>query len=216
MTLVKVDPVSVRQYGDKAQTSFGEIRARLPQLSDDVVSMNYEGVNAADFKKRTGQIAAQFSMNLVKDMGAMAEAVRISTTNIAGSLGGSPSQHPGQRRGDHAPRRDGRRHEPGRHVGARGPEGHDHGALQHRDRQARGAQGLPGRARSGRARRRPMPSPPSASSPPRPRRRPRRPSGRSSTPSTRRSRPPSRPTPDPLTLVWARPWSCSARSAPRS
>jgi hypothetical protein len=90
MTLIKVDPVSVRQYGDKAQTSFGEIRARLQQLSDDVVSVNYEGVNAADFKKRTGQIAAQFSMNLVKDMGAMAEAVRVSTTNIAGSLGGSP------------------------------------------------------------------------------------------------------------------------------
>jgi len=67
MTLIKVDPVSVRQYGDKAQTSFGEIRARLQQLSDDVVSMN-----------------------LVKDMGAMAEAVRVSTTNIAGSLGGSP------------------------------------------------------------------------------------------------------------------------------
>ena len=65
MTLIKVDPVSVRQYGDKAQTSFGEIRARLQQLSDDVVSVNYEGVNAADFKKRTGQIAAQFSMNLV-------------------------------------------------------------------------------------------------------------------------------------------------------
>ena len=90
MTLIKVDPVSVRKYGDDAQRIFTQIRARLQQLSDDVVSVNYEGVNAADFKKRTGQIAAEFSMNLVKDMGSMAEAVRVATTNIAGSLGGAP------------------------------------------------------------------------------------------------------------------------------
>lgn len=90
MTLIKVDPTSVRKYGNDAQTIFGEIRARLQQLADDVVSVRYEGVNAASFKSKTGRIAEQFSMNLVKDMGSMAEAVRVSTTNIAGSLGGSP------------------------------------------------------------------------------------------------------------------------------
>ena len=62
----------------------------LNSFVDDVVHVHYFGPNADDFKAKCGQIAADFANKMHADIAAMAEAVRASTSNIAGSLGGAP------------------------------------------------------------------------------------------------------------------------------
>ena len=52
--------------------------------------MRYFGPNAVAFKTESGRLAAEFANRLHADMGAMADAVRTSTSNIAASLGGAP------------------------------------------------------------------------------------------------------------------------------
>ncbi|HKY16441.1 MAG TPA: hypothetical protein VJM33_16055 [Microthrixaceae bacterium] len=92
MTVVRVNPTSVHSYGTDAQAKFDAIRSELVALVDDVVGVHYFGPNAVDFKTRAGQLAADFANNLNKDLGAVAEAIRVSTSNIAASLGGQPLQ----------------------------------------------------------------------------------------------------------------------------
>jgi hypothetical protein len=89
MTTIRVSAPSVRAYGTQAQDIFGEIHTSLGQLVNDVTNVEYRGPNAASFKAKCGQMAADFANRMHTDMAAMAEAVRASTSNIAGSLGGS-------------------------------------------------------------------------------------------------------------------------------
>jgi len=90
MTLIRVNPESVRSYGSQAQSLFESMTTSLDRLVNDVVAVRYFGPNAVAFKTECGRMAADFGNKLYADMGAMADAVRRSTSNIAASLGGSP------------------------------------------------------------------------------------------------------------------------------
>lgn len=90
MTLIRVNPESVRSYGRQAQAAFETIHRSLVQLVDEVVAVRYFGPNAVVFKTECGRIAADFANQLHLDMAAMADAVRRSTSNIAAALGGDP------------------------------------------------------------------------------------------------------------------------------
>jgi hypothetical protein len=90
VSVIRVHPESIRDYANHAQESFTSIRASLEQLVDEVVTVRYFGPNATEFKTRCGEMAADFANRLSQDMGAIAEAVRASTSNIAASLGGQP------------------------------------------------------------------------------------------------------------------------------
>lgn len=90
MTVIRVVPESVRGYGVEAQTVFGEMHTSLKTLVNDVVGVRYFGENAFQFKTQCGQIAADFASKLYLDLAGMTSAVKASTSNIAGSLGGAP------------------------------------------------------------------------------------------------------------------------------
>ncbi len=90
MTTIRVAAPSVRAYGTQAQEIFGAMHTSLNSLVDDVVHVHYIGPNADMFKAKCGQIAADFANKMHADIAAMAEAVRASTSAIAGSLGGAP------------------------------------------------------------------------------------------------------------------------------
>jgi hypothetical protein len=90
MTLIRVDPASVQQYGREAQTAFEQMHRSLVELADEVVGVRYFGPNAVAFKTECGRLAADFANRLHLDMAAMADAVRRSTSNIAAALGGQP------------------------------------------------------------------------------------------------------------------------------
>jgi hypothetical protein len=90
MTLIRVDPESIRGYGREAQTAFDTMHRSLVELVDEVVAVRYFGPNAVAFKTECGRMSADFANRLHLDMAAMAEAVRQSTSNIAASLGGQP------------------------------------------------------------------------------------------------------------------------------
>ena len=66
------------------------MHGELVSLVNDVVAVRFFGPNAVAFKTDCGKVAADFANKLNADMGAMADAVRTSTSNIAASLGGSP------------------------------------------------------------------------------------------------------------------------------
>lgn len=89
-TRITVNETSVRTYGTNAQQTFEEIRGQLVQMVDAVATVDYEGANAAKFKKECATLAADFSARLLKDIATIADAVRTSTSNIANSLGGKP------------------------------------------------------------------------------------------------------------------------------
>jgi hypothetical protein len=90
MTVVRVNPASVRQYGNAAETTFGEIRTELVNLVNAATQVRYFGPNAVSFKTHSGQLAADFANKLNKDIAQISHAVRASTSAIAGSLGGEP------------------------------------------------------------------------------------------------------------------------------
>ena len=90
MTLIRVEPESIRRYGHTAQATFEGMHGSLLDLVNQVVAVRYFGPNAFAFKSEVGRLAAEFANRLHLDMQAMSEAVRISTTNIAAALGGSP------------------------------------------------------------------------------------------------------------------------------
>ncbi len=92
MTLIRVNPESVRGYGRAAQAAFETMHRSLVELVVDVVAVRYFGPNAVAFKTECGRMSADFANRLHLDMGAMADAVRRSTSNIATSLGGAPIQ----------------------------------------------------------------------------------------------------------------------------
>lgn len=90
MTLIRVNPESVRRYGSQAQNIFNSMHDSLVGLVNEVVAVRYFGPNAVAFKTECGRLSAEFANRLHADMAAMADAVRTSTTNIAASLGGAP------------------------------------------------------------------------------------------------------------------------------
>jgi hypothetical protein len=90
MTVIRVVPESVTGYGNRAQSTFGEMHTSLKTLVDECVEVRYFGPNAVAFKTEAGRLAADFANKLHADIAGMAGAVRASTSNIAGSLGGSP------------------------------------------------------------------------------------------------------------------------------
>ena len=90
MTLIRVNPASVQQYGREAQSAFEQMHQSLVELVDEVVAVRYFGPNAVMFKTECGRLAADFANRLHADLGAMAEAVRQSTSNIAAALAGQP------------------------------------------------------------------------------------------------------------------------------
>jgi hypothetical protein len=86
---ITVDPQSIRAYGSSAQEIFGLIRSELEGLVQDAVSVDYKGENAVAFKTDCGNLAADFATALSTDLRAIADAVRASTSNIVGALGGA-------------------------------------------------------------------------------------------------------------------------------
>ena len=90
MTLIRVEPESIRRYGYTAQATFDGMHAALVDLVNQVAGVRYFGPNAFAFKSEVGRLAAEFANRLHLDMQAIAETVRISTTNIAAALGGNP------------------------------------------------------------------------------------------------------------------------------
>lgn len=90
MTVIRVNPTSVHQYGTSASQIFGGIHTELVALVNDVVGVHYFGPNAVSFKTECGRLAAEFATKLHTDIAAMADAVRVATSNIAASLGGQP------------------------------------------------------------------------------------------------------------------------------
>lgn len=90
MTVIRVNPASVRQYGNDAEAKFAEIRTELVNLVTAATQVRYFGPNAVQFKTSAGQMAADFANSLNRDVAAIAQAVRASTSAIAGSLGGEP------------------------------------------------------------------------------------------------------------------------------
>jgi hypothetical protein len=90
MTLIRVNPESVRAYGRETQQAFDAMHRSLAGLVDEVVGVRYFGPNAVTFKTACGRMACEFAKRLHLDISAMADAVRISTSNIATALGGQP------------------------------------------------------------------------------------------------------------------------------
>jgi hypothetical protein len=90
MSVIRVDPGSIRQYASSAQSQFDSIRTELQGLVNDAVSVRYFGPNAVQFKTKCGQMAADFGLKLGQDLSRIADAIRSSTTAIATSLGGAP------------------------------------------------------------------------------------------------------------------------------
>lgn len=90
MSVIRVDPASVVQYGRDAQAAMDEIHLALTGLVDDVVAVRYRGPNSVVFRSECARLAVDHAARLHHDIASMAEAVRVSTSNIAVALGGQP------------------------------------------------------------------------------------------------------------------------------
>ena len=90
MSIVRVNPDSVRLYAANATEQLALCRTELETLVRSAVEVRYFGPNAVAFKTSCGQMAAEFSTALLSDLVKIADAVRTSTSNIAASLGGVP------------------------------------------------------------------------------------------------------------------------------
>jgi hypothetical protein len=88
MSLKRVNPTDVQAYGTAAQGYFDSIFTSLTTLCDNVVSVHYFGTNAYQFKYDAGELAEAFARSMATDLGNLADGIRKTTSNIAGSLGG--------------------------------------------------------------------------------------------------------------------------------
>lgn len=88
MSVIRVDPESVRSYGRQASERFVSIRQYLDTVATEVVQVRYFGPNASQFKQRCGQIAQDLSNELLTNLAGIAGAVREATTAISAALGG--------------------------------------------------------------------------------------------------------------------------------
>jgi hypothetical protein len=94
MTVIRVNPESVQQYGREAQRIFDAMHTALVTMVNEAVGVHYYGPNAVAFKTECGRLAAEFANALHTDLQQMATAVRTSTSNIAAALGGGPISIP--------------------------------------------------------------------------------------------------------------------------
>ncbi|MFZ4516390.1 MAG: hypothetical protein ACOYN3_08790 [Acidimicrobiia bacterium] len=85
-----MNPASVKSYGNSARSIFLNISAQLHSLVNACVEAHCSGPNSVQFKTEAGRLASEFGYTMHKDMPARADAVRVSTSNIAESLGGQP------------------------------------------------------------------------------------------------------------------------------
>lgn len=90
VTDIRVNPASVRQYAGQAQESFQQVHKSLENLVNDVTQVNYYGPNATQFKGQCQTTAVEFAEALNADVRNIIDAVRNTTSSIAGSLGGGP------------------------------------------------------------------------------------------------------------------------------
>lgn len=88
MSVVRVDPESIRSYSRQASQQFEQMRTELDTLTRDVVNVRYDGPNAQAFKTQCGELAVAFANAMIADLRGIADAVRASTSNISASLGG--------------------------------------------------------------------------------------------------------------------------------
>jgi hypothetical protein len=88
--LVRVNPQSVEGYGRNAQACFDSIREKLVRLVDDTSRIEYVGPNAVAFKTKCGEMACDFSGKMLRSLEAIADAVRVQTSQISQALGGRP------------------------------------------------------------------------------------------------------------------------------
>src|SRR5262245_48269767 len=88
MSLKRVNPTDVQAYGTAAQGYFDSIFSSLTTLCDNVVNVHYFGTNAYQFKYDAGELAEAFARSMATDLGNLADGIRKTTSNIAGSLGG--------------------------------------------------------------------------------------------------------------------------------
>jgi uncharacterized protein YukE len=89
-SVIRVDPQSIRSYAGAAQGHFDGMHAELQRLIAAVAGVNYHGQNAFQFKSAISDLAVEFANKFTKDMGAIADHIRVVTSNIVGSLGGQP------------------------------------------------------------------------------------------------------------------------------
>jgi hypothetical protein len=87
-SVVRVNPVSIRQYAGAAGDRFADARKELETMVREAVEVHYYGHNATQFKRACGQLAAEYANSLVQDFTHIAQAVQASTSNISASLGG--------------------------------------------------------------------------------------------------------------------------------
>jgi hypothetical protein len=88
VTVVRVNPDSIREYARLARSQFELIRTALQFVTADVVGVRYLGPNAYNFKVQTGEMAAQFSLGLLGEIQLIAQAVSQATSNTSSALGG--------------------------------------------------------------------------------------------------------------------------------
>ena len=89
-SVIRVDPQSIRSYAGAAQGHFDGMHTELKRLVAAVAEVNYHGQNAFEFKSAISDLAVDFANKFTKDMGAIADHIRVVTSNIVGSLGGQP------------------------------------------------------------------------------------------------------------------------------
>jgi len=61
MSVIRVNPESVRQYAAAATERFAHSRTELEGLVREAVEVRYYGPNAVEFKTRCGQMTAEYS-----------------------------------------------------------------------------------------------------------------------------------------------------------
>ncbi len=100
MTVIKVDPASIKRYGTSALQEFADLNNQLKTLVSETASVHYHGTNAFEFKTKCSDMAIEYAQSAQKDMRSISDAVRTATSNIAkcSAARRSPSTRPMQRR----------------------------------------------------------------------------------------------------------------------
>lgn len=89
MAVIKVDPASVKKYGQTAVEQFKGMSRQLSELVSAIMHVRYFGTNAREFKDKAGAMANEYSAALHSDMRNISQAVQTATSNISRSLGGT-------------------------------------------------------------------------------------------------------------------------------
>ncbi|HWL45025.1 MAG TPA: hypothetical protein VNQ73_18925 [Ilumatobacter sp.] len=88
MAVKRINPASIKKYGDTATEQFKSIHTNLESLVTKCATVHYRGTNATEFKTKASDLAAQYATDTQKNMNAIAEAVQMLTTALSKSMGG--------------------------------------------------------------------------------------------------------------------------------